>query len=903
MEKKQINAIKGIAILGIIFYSLFRHQAGSNIPNLSGVFFSYDKIARIAKLGHVCITVLFFCLGYELYWKHSRLQTVQQHLKMVVQNYIELLKMTSFVCIVTVAVCCVLHMDTKIYSAWGETSLEYMGGMLFNILGIAFIFHIKWLVSAWWFFGVAFIMILCAPFVCYIVRRKGFAFATIFATIACPIVLHIEMGQETFWKYLPIFVCAMFIAEQQWNFHLGHKCPIAAVALMLEVLIVAKTDIPYFIFETAFSITFIALLCPILKVKLMEKVGNLLGQYAIEAWMLSIPICYWWLKKLWGHLIVIEIIFVIIIAIAYAIAYGTHYSFRFIRQLDKKKAASAIWIELGIAFGLTSLIYVICFLTSEPAFLTLDDQTIQSCLSGQSTGTIFPVQQYINMLISYPISFMYRLIPTIQWWYFYSLFLLFIGTWMIHFGLIHIGNRNRVPYGRIAIILALIDVVFLFYFVQNVAFTIVPVVVGAGLLFVLYFSAITVSHVKRIIGYLFFVIGSILLFCHRQQSGICVFAYDMLLIVFLITQCGKAERLKKVISLGSVMICVLISCGVAKELNRTVQEHINGKEYLAFSTARVAFTDYVHDTYIENPEVYKQVGWDENIYYLAEHWCFLPDEVNTSSMTFITQNSQKTGVEKSNEKIGTIIAQPRFWSGIILWGLSAILVTGIILLQKKRMGIFVGLCNLFGSIALVGYQYAIGRLRFRALIIVIFISMVLNIVFYLNYYQKDLINRRIAQTIGMLLVAIVMTFSLLVDFSTSYQNRLKRKKASDQLVYEYLENHQDNIYIRNGVMNYLDPLATNSLKNMMGMGGATYNSALHRKKLASLGIEHLDGHIFERNNVYFICESNFENLDQRDSDDKLFITLLHWLEDEYNLQGVELVDRIGEKIYVYKFFY
>lgn len=903
MEKKQISAIKGIAIIGVIFYSLFRHQAGSAILNLSGVFFSYDKISKFAELGHVCIIALFFCLGYELYLKHNHLQTVQQHLKMVIQNYIDLLKIASFVCVVTVAICCVLHMDAKIYSAWGEQSFQYMGGAFFNILGIASLLHVKWLVNAWWYFGVAFIMILIAPLVCYVVKHKLLAIVAILGTFICPIVLHINMGKESVWRYLPVVLCAMFLAEQQWNFGLGRKYPIVVISLLLEIIVVAKTDLPYFIFETLFGITLVIFAYPILKVKQIESVGDYLGKHAIDLWMFSTPICFWWLRKLWKHISIIEIIFIVVLIVAYIIVYGIRYALRQISHMDEKKTANAIGVELGIAFGLTGLMYVICFLTSVPAFLTLDDQTIQSCLSGQTTGTVFPVHQYINVIISYPISFMYRLIPTVQWWYFYSLFLLFVGSWMIHFGLIHVGNRNRVPYRIIAIVLGVVDAAFLFYFVQNVAFTIVPVVVGAGLLFVLYFATITVSKVKRNIGYAIFVIGSIIIYCHRSQSAICVFAYDILLIVFLITQCKKTERLKKIISLGMVMICVLVGCSMAKQINRSVQERINGKEYLAFNTARAAFTDYVHDTYEENPEIYEQVDWDENIYYLAEHWCFLPDEVNTSTLTYITQNSQKTGIEKSNEQIGTIIAQPRFWSGIILWGLSTLLVIGIILIQKNIIGILVCICNLIGSAVLLGYQFAIGRLRFRALIIVLFVSMVLNVVIYLNHYQKVLINQKFVKTIGMILVSIVLIFSLLVDFSTSYQNRLKRKNSSDQLVYEYLQSHQENIYIRTGVMNYLDPLATNEITNLMGIGGATYNSALHRKKLEILGITSLDGHIFEKDNVYFICESDYENLDQNDSDDKFLIAMVNWLEDEYNLQEIELVDRIGEKIYVYKFFY
>ena len=62
--------------------------------------------------------------------------------------------------------------------------------------------------------------------------------------------------------------------------------------------------------------------------------------------------------------------------------------------------------------------YAVCIRFGGMKYHTNDDTAIQSTLAGLGMGTPYPVHQFINILISYPLSWLYRIIPRINWWFF-----------------------------------------------------------------------------------------------------------------------------------------------------------------------------------------------------------------------------------------------------------------------------------------------------------------------------------------------------------------------------------------------------------------------------------------------------------------------------------------------------
>ena len=61
--------------------------------------------------------------------------------------------------------------------------------------------------------------------------------------------------------------------------------------------------------------------------------------------------------------------------------------------------------------------------------------------------------------------------------------------------------------------------------------------------------------------------------------------------------------------------------------------------------------DYPHDSFETNPELYETAGWDESVYQLVQHWCFMDDRITADSFRYIADNSYE---KAKDTDIGTI---------------------------------------------------------------------------------------------------------------------------------------------------------------------------------------------------------------------------------------------------------
>ena len=89
--------------------------------------------------------------------------------------------------------------------------------------------------------------------------------------------------------------------------------------------------------------------------------------------------------------------------------------------------------------------YLIMVFSSNMVYLTNDDGGIQNLLAGYSTGEPDAAHRFINIIIGCFISFFYKIMPGIQWWYVYSQFLVMIGLFLLHFSFFKISFRKSFP--------------------------------------------------------------------------------------------------------------------------------------------------------------------------------------------------------------------------------------------------------------------------------------------------------------------------------------------------------------------------------------------------------------------------------------------------------------------------
>ena len=219
------------------------------------------------------------------------------------------------------------------------------------------------------------------------------------------------------------------------------------------------------------------------------------------------------------------------------------------------------------------------------------------------------------MLFRSFISSLYKILPGVQWWYLYSQILLLLGTFFIHVSIFKICKDKNRKQITAFVMVGIVDIGFLVYVFANVAFTVVPAVLGAGLVAILIMLEDIQS--KRWIRTFQITIfaGYILALIHRRDSGLVLLCYILMGVLYYYSknlEINKNFIQKNILVYGSFILISVIVIG----FNSIMAERINGREFIEFNHARASYTDYPNDSYYENPELYHEIGWDENTYTL-----------------------------------------------------------------------------------------------------------------------------------------------------------------------------------------------------------------------------------------------------------------------------------------------
>ncbi len=552
---------------------------------------------------------------------------------------------------------------------------------------------------------------------------------------------------------------------------------------------------------------------------------------------------------------------------------------------------------------LTGLVFLTTVLTSEMSYLTNDDGGIQSALSGFTTGEPYPYHQFISVILSFPIAGLYKILPGVQWWYVWSLVAMAVGIFLVQYCFLRVAVNGKHSLIVVFCILIFLDIGFFIYPIANVSFTIVPAILGTGLIAGLFWLAEkeTIKH-KR---WIFFgiVIGYILLLSHRRLTGLAVLCY--LLLAFLYYYVNKSEDLKKAALkfIGTAGMFLLITAALTT-FNSTLQNNHNGEDFVAFNSARSQFMDYPHDSYTENPELYEEVGWDEDIYKLVTQWCFLNDKVTAENLSYVSENSTHTTASTNVTTLLDQIFNNKQCQSIFLLYAASIVIAMIILIccfDPKTL-IFL-LLNNVGTAMLILYQILGGRAMYRSIVIVLLPAVVINLLLSL---RKEIKGRPVMIiNISLLLLGIVCIVPMMsATFDQDRKAYVVETKDKHHIIDSFLADHPSNFYVREAlyVTDNIDPEnIRDRSSNCMGWGGSNKYSAIYYEQLKNNGLTELTEETFKAESVYFISKTNAIDESYHDDGNDPFAMFYRKLQEDCNAIGFVMEDTITDGVYVYHF--
>lgn len=218
LTKKDSSAIKGLAIILMLFHHLYCTADRFEGFEINFVPFSQTFVVNVAFLFKVCVSIFAFITGYGLLKSISKVQFNRKNL--VKWNTARLIKtMSGFWFIYVIAFIVTMIINQFPYKTYFEKT-PY-AGIFYTIndfLGLANLFKTPTLNGTWWYMSAAIIFILLVPLV-YAASKKVGYLPIIMLIFALPRLLKTGYpgGTNTYTFILPVIFGMMFADYDLFN--------------------------------------------------------------------------------------------------------------------------------------------------------------------------------------------------------------------------------------------------------------------------------------------------------------------------------------------------------------------------------------------------------------------------------------------------------------------------------------------------------------------------------------------------------------------------------------------------------------------------------------------------------------------------------------------------------------
>lgn len=916
MKVKDSQIIKGIAILLMYFQHLYSTTSRYEEFGLTGLIGSASIMELIAVACHVCVCLFVFVTAYGIaIQEKEHLYNRDSYIKNSIRRYSELLKQFAAVFLILLFLSYIFNLEYGAAEAWGESQISRIIGILCNATGMAGVFQVSWFSASWWYLSLAILLIFMVPVLHIAVRKLG-PYASVFLSLFLVQSFGLDTVRDGLPRYLIVAVAGIIFAEHNIFERTEHYIEtkkglgyflVAVILIAIPVTAVMKSHMQSkYLLDAVMAVLVIELtqLC-IKKIPCLNTVLAFIGKYSLYMWLIHSFFTKYWFQEFTYSFKNIWVIFFVLVGITLFISICLSKLEQICSRLFVWERCDKRHVRFLIALLTTAVCFLIAALSSTLSYMTNDDAGIQSLLSGNVTGEPYITHQFINIILGAFISFLYKLLPQIQWWYVYSLLLLAVGIFMLHFCIIKICKDKKISLKTAILVIAVVDISFMVYSIANVSFTTVPAVLGTGLVALL-FASDNVEN-KRTLKWIgcIVVIGYVLLLIHRSASAYALICYILLGVLWNFTGRYKVDR-KLVLRFGTVCMFFVLLTGCVTGLNKIADEKINGTEFIQYNAARARYMDYGHDSYAENPELYEEAGWSEELYRLVGNWYFMDEAVTTENFNYLSENSKvKSSITASSKAaLMTALKNTGCQAIICLWIVSIFFVIlSVTICFNVRKLYFICMNNL-GSILLLLYHLLKGRMLYRSLFVVLLPAVVINCILIMNHYQMKKKEEQIFKVL--LFLGLLCCSSLILDYTfdpvrNAYKENVMEKSRKTE---QYVLAHPDNTYLYAPfVYNNISPWSVytgKGLSNMIPWGGSAYHSDNYNRRLELNNIDDLSGEVVKWDNIYLLFNENI--MGEQPADKAVLPVCFYlYLQENFDAKGFVMEEDIEQMVYVYRF--
>ena len=555
----------------------------------------------------------------------------------------------------------------------------------------------------------------------------------------------------------------------------------------------------------------------------------------------------------------------------------------------------------------------IAALLSTISFYDNDDLNIAWALAGYRTGTPSFAHPFINCLMAIVTSALYTVLPKIPWWLVLQLGAIVLGMTAVFASLLKIGARHRVPLLLALALMATMGAGLFYYGIVLVTFTLSATIAGAGATaLVLGADAADEPKTKRrsLIGSVILLAVSLLV---RNSSGIAAACFVFGALVY---RAGVGAILHEKVFARQCLVFLAVSAVVTAALvgiNAYGLTAQNPEGFVAYDEARSSYMDYPHDTIAENPAAYAEAGWDGTLAAMASSWFYMDERITTEAFQTIADQSAFASMSFAKKFARGASYLPSLFKNYpltIYYGalvaVAYVAALALFALNRKRWFSLVGASAfLLGSVALICYLLAEGRLNLRVWMTVSMLTSVSVWLCALTAYDAGAEDkpRSVLGALRVGVLSLLILASLGAGYKVfrtvvSYEDGTPTMLAASQAVTDYAISHPENVYIRDVyAANNVDALSVypeQNPTNLIDWGGCDMNTITREQQLA---VNHLNStwakDLFRLNNVYYVGDQTGQYLP----------LMADYMQQHCGATGYEVVDTITGGVVAVRFLF
>ena len=320
MKKKEFSidntlALKGIAIIMLIFHHCFRKADLFEDYTVSFFPFSQDFIVEISLTFKICVSIFAFITGYGLMLSLKKLNpeykwTKKEIGKWIINRLIKLLSGFVIVVVLSWIICQII--DGRTWDTYFSKGIIYgIVQMLIEIFGLSDIMGTTNLNSTWWYMSIAVLFVFSVPLFAKLYKKIGIV-PTLLLVIFVPRIIGWEYVNSSYISFLFPVLLGMIFAENNLmvrianfkitkNQYVNKILKFVIETALIIIIYIVYTRLPAKLFwEIRYGIMPVILMCYLyeffIDIPVIKNILKFLGKHSMNIFLIHTFIQFYYLE-------------------------------------------------------------------------------------------------------------------------------------------------------------------------------------------------------------------------------------------------------------------------------------------------------------------------------------------------------------------------------------------------------------------------------------------------------------------------------------------------------------------------------------------------------------------------------------------------------------------------------